>query len=249
MKSILQSIADSKRDDVLPLQGKSWKEWACADKEIYRVTQKGNLTVEKYVEKVKHKKAVIRREQLQQLQRLTPLIDTFISSLRKLQGSDNFMKRNYFLQFLKLELNYISLISISEKQHRYEFIRNKLLKLEAGSQLQNRTTTKKEYDECKKQLVVLQKDIIESSFGLEHLLRELSQIYESAKVSPGYSRYFADLPMIAAELLIDGYPLELMDGDASHVPLQWVLDVLEEAKKRLENPRIFVFSVLGIQST
>ena len=40
-----------------------------------------------------------------------------------------------------------------------------------------------------------------------------------------------------------------MDGDAAHVPLQWVMDVLKEARKKLSNPKLFVLSVLGVQSS
>ena len=57
------------------------------------------------------------------------------------------------------------------------------------------------------------------------------------------------LPQVAAKLFISGFPLELMDGDAAHVPLKWVLAILGEVKKLLGNIRIFVLSVLGIQSS
>ena len=40
-----------------------------------------------------------------------------------------------------------------------------------------------------------------------------------------------------------------MDGDAAHVPLQWVTAVLHSAVEMLGDPNIFVLSVLGLQST
>ena len=248
IKDTLSSMSDKKRDVILPLQGKCWKDWASADKEHYRVTKKGNLTVDKYVERVKQNKKIIRLQQLKQIEILPALVQNFITSLRRLQGSDTFMTRNYFMQFLKLELNYLSQNSISEKQHQF-----KLLRIE-----KEKESGKSHYPEAEKnlidqnynkKLVRLQEDIVETSFGLEHLLRELGQIYESAKSSERHFSEYADLPGIVAELLIDGYPIEIMDGDAAHVPLQWVMDVLEEAKKKLCNPKIFVLSVLGIQSS
>ncbi|CAB1345316.1 unnamed protein product [Coregonus sp. 'balchen'] len=33
---------------------------------------------------------------------------------------------------------------------------------------------------------------------------------------------------LCAELLLDGFPLELVDGDASNIPLRWVSDVLHQ---------------------
>ena len=249
MKRIIQNHGDSKREDLLPLQGKNWKDWATADKEFYRVTQRGKLSVNKYVEKVKKKKEDIRKEQVAHLESLTPLMDLFISFLTELKGSNNVGVRNYFLQFLKLELNYLSSQNISGKQYEYKLLRNQLLKLEDSSHSKNQSEVKTDSSACKENLMVLQKDIIESSFGLEHLFREIGQVYESAQISTKHSKHFSNLPKIAAELLIDGYPIELMDGDAAHVPLNWVLSVLHEAIRLLRNPNIFVFSVLGIQST
>ena len=97
----------------------------------------------------------------------------------------------------------------------------------------------------------------------EHLLRELGQIYESvwdaSKLKTSQHDYqwqmvtateqlqqnrekqlseqlhseVFRLPQVAAELLVSGYPLELMDGDASHMPLTWVNSVLDKVKEML----------------
>ena len=118
--------------------------------------------------------------------------------------------------------------------------KNKLLK--AGKQ-----DNKALVEELKR----LEMDIVDLSFGLEHFLREVGQMYEAivAQPSESYGRDFLSLPEAAAELLIDGCPLEVMDGDAAHVPLTWVSAVLQEASKILNNPKVFVLSVVGLQST
>uniref|UniRef100_A0A3Q1IZD3 VLIG-type G domain-containing protein n=1 Tax=Anabas testudineus TaxID=64144 RepID=A0A3Q1IZD3_ANATE len=60
----------------------------------------------------------------------------------------------------------------------------------------------------------------------------------------------AHLPVVAAEMLLDGYPLELLDGDASNIPERWVTDVLMELHKKVgEKSRLLVLTVLGVQST
>ena len=88
--------------------------------------------------------------------------------------------------------------------------------------------------------------------GLEHLFREIGQMYEAATCIDDkehlkeYVRYF---PNIAARLLIDGNPLELMDGDAAHVPITWVKAVLKEVVRELHDPKVFVLSILGVQSS
>ena len=88
--------------------------------------------------------------------------------------------------------------------------------------------------------------------GLEHLFREIGQMYEAATCIDDkehlkeFVRYF---PNIAARLLIDGHPLELMDGDAAHVPITWVKAVMTEVVRELHDPKVFVLSILGVQSS
>ena len=98
------------------------------------------------------------------------------------------------------------------------------------------------------------------------MLRELGQIYESVldvsklnasqhnpwqmiTASEQLQTEVSRLPQVAAELLVSGYPLELMDGDTSYVPLTWVNAVLDKVKDMLGDKQLFVISVLGIQST
>ena len=50
------------------------------------------------------------------------------------------------------------------------------------------------------------------------------------------------LPQVAAELLISGYPLELMDGDTSHLPLTWVTSILDEVKKKMLGDKQYCLS-------
>ena len=40
-----------------------------------------------------------------------------------------------------------------------------------------------------------------------------------------------------------------MDGDAAHVPLRWVTAVITEVATKLKDPKVFVLSVLGLQSS
>uniref|UniRef100_A0A3B1K0J9 Uncharacterized protein n=1 Tax=Astyanax mexicanus TaxID=7994 RepID=A0A3B1K0J9_ASTMX len=47
--------------------------------------------------------------------------------------------------------------------------------------------------------------------------------------------------------MISGHPMELMDGDAAHVPLVWVSAVLDKVIRKLGDQRVFVLSVLGIR--
>ena len=237
----------SVKEEMIPLQGdKLWRTWAYYDKEEHRQTRIGSETVIQYTEKINSHKTSVRNKQLEHVENLSSVMKLFIDAL--IEFGEVYL-RNYFLQCLKLELNSLSRENVSDKQQRYQLVRKELSKLQAETG-KSKAESKAKINVFKKELEDLQEDIINSSFGLEHLLRELGQVYEAALQSKSYADYYSyHLPKIAAELLIDGYPLELMDGDAAHVPLKWVSAVLKEAVKILHNPNIFVLSVLGLQST
>ncbi|XP_078737523.1 interferon-induced very large GTPase 1-like [Lampetra fluviatilis] len=88
------------------------------------------------------------------------------------------------------------------------------------------------------------------SLGVEHFMRELAQIYEASKACDAAPPGSPALPSVMAQLLLDGFPMELMDGDAGCIPMDWVTDVLDEVRRMLgEEVRVLVLSVLGVQST
>ena len=236
---------DILKKEIIPLQGKDlWQSWAALDKELNRQIMRGNQTVEDYSPKIEKEKSIIRVKQLQHVEHQSPVMKLFIGALFELQGDFNYALRNYFLQCLKLELNALSRESVRVKQQLYLVARKELLEIPPGE-----SGKAEERKKLKQQLEDLQDEIIESSFGLEHLLREVGQVYEAAHKVQGWQKYCTKLSRAAAELLIDGYPLEIMDGDAAQVPLEWVKAVLSEVVKLLGDHKVFVLSVLGLQST
>ncbi|XP_016116723.1 interferon-induced very large GTPase 1-like [Sinocyclocheilus grahami] len=99
----------------------------------------------------------------------------------------------------------------------------------------------------------ISEELQDAVFGLEHIMREIGQIYESCSSVNENKKdlqiHFSSLPSLAAEMMISGFPLELMDGDAAHVPVIWISAVLDELVQKLGDQRVFVLSVLGIQSS
>ncbi|KAJ8403707.1 hypothetical protein AAFF_G00345750 [Aldrovandia affinis] len=89
------------------------------------------------------------------------------------------------------------------------------------------------------------------SLGLEHFTREMGLIFELSNLSPGSnSDGMLCLPAVAADLLLDGLPLELLDGAASTIPLQWVGSVMSEVDRRLpQDSRLRVLTVLGLHTS
>ncbi|KAM4742414.1 interferon-induced very large GTPase 1 [Anableps anableps] len=81
--------------------------------------------------------------------------------------------------------------------------------------------------------------------GIEHFLREMGLIFEFTHMSGGQN--VLRLPNLAADLLLHGVPLELMDGDASNIPMCWLGCVFAELNRSLrqEKLRTRVLTILG----
>ena len=105
---------------------------------------------------------------------------------------------------------------------------------------------RKALDEENAKLKIIAEDLKESSFGLEHILRELGQFYESTCVALDLENR---LPELMAELLLMGIPLEIMDGDVSHVAMTWIKAVFKALEIKLGNAKLYVESILGLQSS
>ena len=100
-----------------------------------------------------------------------------------------------------------------------------------------------------------------SGFGLEHIFREFGQMYEVCELyrnssalstSPdiiAMKQCISKLPSIVAGLMLQGMPVELLDGDAAFVPIDWVKSVFEQLKIIVGDKKLFIISIVGIQSS
>lgn len=88
-----------------------------------------------------------------------------------------------------------------------------------------------------------------SMLSLQHFLREMGLIFELTHVSRNSgNQNVLRLPSLGSELLLYGVPLELMDGDASNIPMHWLGCVFAELKRCLpqEQCRTRVLTNLGV---
>ena len=248
---------DEVKDKMLPLQSPSlWHEWAKHSKEQYRQAERmKTITVTEYIRQKDEEKTKVRKEQFNKCETLTPVMDCFLEFL--LKASTNM--RKYFLQQLKLLLDDHSRKILPKLHAEYQQTRNQLNTLKQNKQSEEENS---QISKLTKQLKIQNQQLINVSLGLEHLFREMGQIYEARMESSGYevSQTLKDkancLPQIMAEIMDEGHALELMDGDASHVPTLWVLAVIERLKavcgkdaREKNGGKMFILSVLGIQST
>uniref|UniRef100_A0A8C0VDM7 Interferon-induced very large GTPase 1-like n=2 Tax=Cyanistes caeruleus TaxID=156563 RepID=A0A8C0VDM7_CYACU len=227
------------KSQLLPLQGKLWYQWCKKDKELTRLQEKGNKSIEHHRSQIENEKKSLRRKQLEQAFPLNPLMKSFLGFLKG-QPADT---KKYFLQWMKVFMDEMSCGRLEELRR----VSHELwTEISTGKKYKKNPSVNAEFLSY---LDALSSEINNSSIGLEHLLREVGQIYEALQLMETNNSNFAKLPEIAAELMVLGYPVELMDGDASYLPLRWVGAIFDSLMERLGDKRVFVLSVLGIQST
>nr|XP_042703617.1 interferon-induced very large GTPase 1-like isoform X2 [Chrysemys picta bellii] len=226
----IEDMAKYKRE-MLRLQGDPWKKLAKVEKEMCRMKSQGDMATEDYTSQLKKEWLEIRRQQNQC--DLTNGLVKFINGVRQL----NPVEKHYFLKWIKFSLDNTARENLSKMRAEYK------KKCETPGV-------------DRKQLEKLDKLISDSSLGVEHFMRELGQFYEAecSMVKEGKmaesQRQFIHLPAIAADLMLEGFPMELIDGDASNIPMNWVTDVLTHVNTRLgQGSRMVVLTVLGVQST
>ncbi|XP_034536800.1 up-regulator of cell proliferation-like [Notolabrus celidotus] len=219
-------IPDYKKQQ-LPLQGADWKKLSNLEMEECRLKKAGDCGLEDYKSQLQEDK----QEIMNKLHEHKPstAMNTFIKQI----SEHDKMQRYFFLKWMNLKLN-----AHLQPAMQQSLLRQKLAK----------DCNKEEKD--KKQIAELDQALLESSLGIEHYMREMGLIYELSSQSQQTDDMITRLPGLAAEMLLDGYPLELLDGDASNISQRWVTDVLMELHNKVGGKsRLLVLTVLGVQST
>ncbi|GLD53588.1 interferon-induced very large GTPase 1-like protein, partial [Lates japonicus] len=210
----------------LPLQGQIWKELTSLEKEECRLRKVGSENIETYKSELQVQKEKLRDKQ--NSHDISNAMTCFINAI-----SSPGTERCYFLRWMRLNLDNLSREKLSDLREQYK--------------------KKCKNSENKDELKDIDRELCNSSLGTEHFFREMGQIYEASVSLPETHpsrQQLQHLPKLCAGLLLDGFPLELVDGDASNIPLRWVSDVLSELND-LVSPKnkILVVTVLGVQST
>ncbi|OCT64675.1 hypothetical protein XELAEV_18045772mg [Xenopus laevis] len=222
----IKDVAQYKKT-TMKLQGNLWKNLAKLEKEMCQMKKQGDKNGEHYKVELQNQRVENRTQQYQC--EMPNGISKFIDSIKKRNHTEN----HYFLKWLRFYLDLSAMNNLSALQTEYKQMTS---------------------SHSMTQLSELDQKISDSSLGIEHFLRELGQFYEAEhfmlKEENAKKRKFAQLPTYAADLLLRGFPLELIDGDASNIPLQWLQDVLHELDNKTGKCcRMGVITVLGVQST
>uniref|UniRef100_A0A3B5RF24 VLIG-type G domain-containing protein n=1 Tax=Xiphophorus maculatus TaxID=8083 RepID=A0A3B5RF24_XIPMA len=214
------------KENQFPLQGQIWKELTFLEKEECRLQKVGSENIEIYKSNLKMKREEQRKKQNSYA--MSKAMTCFISAI-----SSPHRERCYFLKWMRMNLDNLSPRKLSGLRELYK--------------------EKCKDSENKQEIKEIDQQLSSSSLGVEHFFREMGQIYEASLYLPETDpsrQQLQHLPKLCAQLLLDGFPLELVDGDASNIPLRWVSDVLSQLND-LVSPKnkIWVVTVLGVQST
>ncbi|XP_043952755.1 up-regulator of cell proliferation-like [Gambusia affinis] len=214
------------KENQFPLQGQIWKELTFLEKEEFHLRKVGSEDIENYRSNLIKKKEEQRKKQNSYA--MSRVMTCFISAI-----SRPHRERCYFLKWMRMNLDNLSRTKLSGLRELYK---------EKCKDSENKQVIKE-----------IDRQLSSSSLGVEHFFREMGQIYEASLYLPETDpsrQQLQHLPRLCAQLLLDGFPLELVDGDASNIPLSWVSDVLSQLND-LVSPKnkILVVTVIGVQRT
>ncbi|RHZ83314.1 hypothetical protein Glove_97g122 [Diversispora epigaea] len=150
--------------------------------------------------------------------------------------------RRRALAHIEREISRLSSIESSEARSEAVFKKEELRK----SSLVDRD--QKNEKKVKDEIAKIWEKVDNMSLGLEHFSRELGQIYKVISINDQRAEIMR-LPKCYAELLISGHTIELLDGDTGVISEAWFSAICECIRKKHPNLRIFVISILGLQSS
>ena len=228
----------------LTLQGDVWKSWSKL------VKQEHNSVLSAMQKAEIHSKMCNLREQQYEMTKQQPhqeLMDTFSKTLLSLV-SENVETALHYLQWIKLHFDKKKNTDLPELTVSYTKAIEKLNK-ERIKDIPDDAIMK----EIGTLVTTAENNLLEAFCGVAHFMREIGQLYEciieNDKISNDSKASYEAYPKAAAKLLLGGYSLELMDGDAGNVPLTWLQSIFKHMKQLIGDKKLFVLAILGVQSS
>ncbi|CAG8601277.1 8316_t:CDS:2, partial [Racocetra persica] len=180
-----------------------------------------------------------------------------IMQLQKKQGGSDciqFWERTPELRELMQLFNSIMVLPIRIRRRALAHLEKEISRLSTleSSKFRNDAISKK------KELTIANiEEIDNTSLRIEHFIRELGQMYKIFISDPNKitsdngltKENISKLPEYYAELLISGHTIELVDGDSVTISEAWFLAVCNYINRKFPKLRIFVISILGLQSS
>ncbi|XP_014817730.1 PREDICTED: interferon-induced very large GTPase 1-like, partial [Calidris pugnax] len=118
------------KSQLLPLQGKLWYMWCKKDKELTRLQEKGNKSIEHHRSQIESEKSAIRRKQLDKAFPLNQLMKSVLDFLQS-QPADS---KKYFLQWMKVFMDDLSSDRLDELRRQYHQLWSEILAIKKNSE-------------------------------------------------------------------------------------------------------------------
>ncbi|KAM4583689.1 up-regulator of cell proliferation-like [Odontesthes bonariensis] len=227
-KNITTHVATTSefKDQELPSQGHTWKALSWVEMENWRLRKVGSQNTEDYRKWLKKKEKELKKKQQR--------FDASAVMLRFFQGVGTASQRYFFLKWLEMELGDLSRYQLSPLQDRYKELNQKSPK-------------------NPEKIAAIDKLISVCSLRVDHFFRECGQLYACASSLPEFFKQrktMEQFPALCAQMLLDGFPLELVDGDAANIPMKWIRDVLTELHYIMQdNSKLKVITVIGAENS
>ena len=227
--------SSTRKQTLLPQQGGNLYKLGTLRRDLHRIPgNKENSECERIETQIKD----IREGQLKALSE-NPFMDKVISTFQSPPATKLFA-----IRWLQLEIDAISRSNISRLQDE----KNRKWKEQIAARGEKNAQL---VGDLQSQISQLQNKIAGATLGLEHIFREMAQQYEAASELQQAARAEIDsLPDIASHHLLEGHPVELMDGDHGLVPIEWMKAVFQSLANHIgKNKKVFVLSIMGIQGS
>lgn len=226
--------------DLLKLQGPDWKEWCSLKRKKLKAKYNDSDCY------ICTEFDTIRKKQTQTyLEKSVPFLNDFLDSFYI--EDEHITRLKFFLSWLKYYIDGITQMTMPTRIQKYQQLW-KQLKV-AKDEIETH-----EINELRIQFNDSEQKLLEASFGIEHVIREVGQIYEAiiekkSTVDAFEYEKVKKFPKVMSKLIQSGYPFEILDGDTSMIPSTWINAVLREMKNDLNDKKILTLAVLGIQSS
>ena len=227
--------------NLLQLQGKEWHKWGELQKKMFRTKEGKKSSLRRLKEKLKLQMKDQRISQKILCDNLPTIMVTFTQYLKLLKLKPEII--NIFLHSFKCELE------AANEYANHKSVRLELLMREIGQIYEVTKSTSS--DDIKGSSSSLRSHTVHfpTKASFKDQTKAAQKSVETDMIEQSSKDKWSWLPEVAATMLMNGYPLEIMDGEANTVPLLWIKDVFYSLAKLFGDKKVFVLSIVGIQSS
>ncbi|CAF1310799.1 unnamed protein product [Rotaria sordida] len=209
--------------------------------------QLNTVRIQQLENNIHHERQI--RSQIYQNVAKIPILKSYILLISESDDEMRYIQKRQF-EFALAEYNEKTLVDLRKKKDlmfgKMNQVRKEIVMVK--NNLKRLPELKEKEKQINEDYYKARKDFIDTSLVIEHFWREISHLYVANRLE------YQEFPNLAAQHLIDGFPLELIDGDSMLLNLQWIQHVFDALDSKLIDElgrpaRILVLSICGPQSS